>query len=104
MECYACVQACPAVAIVLAESEICTRLLEGRPPLSIDEERCTDCGECRKICPMGDPALSGMSCSFCLVCSGRSRCIVYGGDRATLGNAVVSVARLFALLPRFLSS
>jgi ferredoxin len=104
MECSACTQACPAGAIVLEESEICTRLLEGRSPLSIDEERCTDCGECRKICPMGDPALSARSCSFCLVCSGRSRCIVYGGDRASFGNAAASVARLFMLLPRFLSS
>ncbi len=103
MECSACSKVCPAGAIMVEEGETCTRLLDV-PPLAIDEERCTDCGECKRICPLGDPAFSAESCSFCLVCSGRSRCILPGGDRISIGNAVLSVARLIALLPRFLSS
>lgn len=103
MECSACSRVCPAGAIMIEEGETCTRLLE-KPPLAVDMGSCTDCGECKKVCPLGDPALSAMSCSFCLVCSGRSRCILPGGGRASLGNALASIARLFALLPRFLSS
>jgi len=103
MECYACYRACPSGAISLAESDTCTRLLGGGAPLSIDPDACTDCGACDKVCLLGDPARSAESCSFCLVCSGRSRCIVPGEERATLGNALASVARLVALLPRYFS-
>jgi ferredoxin len=41
--CGACVQACPAGAIIIGEDK----------KAEIDQEKCQQCGTCQKTCPAG---------------------------------------------------
>jgi len=75
-----CVKSCKANAIIKNENYTCLKIDEVTP-ISIDADKCIDCGVCRSVCPMGDIEKSGMDCIFCIVCSGRPHCILESDGR-----------------------
>lgn len=96
MVCYACIRVCPTDAIEVHEEVSCVRL-GGGLALTIDEEKCNECGQCMEICPMGDITLSAVGCSFCIICKGRPSCILPADCRVSFLNSVGSIARFMRL-------
>ena len=103
MVCFSCRQNCPTKAIEIQEDiTTCIRLLEGRPPVWIHEETCNDCGKCAKTCPMGDITQSAETCSFCIICKGKTNCIILHEDRENFLNVIRSLAGLIIIIPRII--
>lgn len=102
MECFACSRTCPIGAIEIDKIDSCMRLLEGKHPVRLNRNKCTDCGKCNKICPTGEINLSAEGCSFCIICKNKPNCILPVGDRKSFFNSVSSLARFTVLMPRFI--
>lgn len=96
MNCFACINACPNNALKIDNGLLCVRL-EERSPLIVDEEKCNDCNRCNEVCPMGDIALSGEGCSFCIICMSIPNCILPRKTRASFPNFIASIARFMVL-------
>jgi Fe-S-cluster-containing hydrogenase component 2 len=101
MRCFACSQSCSTDAIEIDEIDTCVRLLEGKTPVNLNEEKCNKCGKCMKICPMGDITSSSKTCSFCIICKSKTSCIILNEDRISFFKVICSIAGLMMLMPRF---
>lgn len=102
MECFACNHVCPTGAVEIDKIESCMRLLEGRHPVRVIEEKCTGCNRCNETCPTTDISLSAESCSFCIICKNRPNCVIPYEDRISTLNSFSSLAGFLVLMPRFI--